>query len=118
MQVYLFFAQSNSFCPVCVCWGGGGRGGIDGLTELFVAQMMPSVEFRIQGIFGVYFCMVGWSISLLLLAVADPGFPRGKGANSSGGGEPTYDFDKFSQKLHEIERIWTRGGGGGASLAP
>ena len=39
--------------------------------------------------------------------VADPGFPRGRGANSPGGGAPTYDFAKFSQKLHEIERIWT-----------
>ena len=28
-------------------------------------------------------------------------------------GAPTYDFAKFSQKLHEIERIWTPGGGGG-----
>ena len=27
------------------------------------------------------------------------------------GGTPTYDFAKFSQKLHEIERIWTPGGG-------
>ena len=43
-------------------------------------------------------------------AVADPGFPRGGGANSPGGA-PTYDFAKFSQKLHEIERIWARGGG-------
>ena len=25
-------------------------------------------------------------------------------------GAPTYDFAKFSQKLHEIESIWTRGG--------
>ena len=33
-------------------------------------------------------------------------------------GAPTYDFANFSQKLHEIERIWARGGGGGASLAP
>ena len=39
------------------------------------------------------------------LAVADPGFPR------EGGGAPTYDFAKISQKLHEIERIWTPGGG-------
>ena len=38
--------------------------------------------------------------------MADPGFPRGGGANSPGGA-PTYDFAKFSQKLHEIERIWT-----------
>ena len=37
--------------------------------------------------------------------VADPGFPRGGSANSRGA--PTYDFAKFSQKLHEIERIWT-----------
>ena len=41
--------------------------------------------------------------------MADPGFPRGGGANSPGVGvgTPTYDFAKFSQKLHEIERIWT-----------
>ena len=25
----------------------------------------------------------------------------------SGGGAPTYNFAKFSQKLHGIERIWT-----------
>ena len=34
---------------------------------------------------------------------------RGGGANSPGG-LPTYDFAKFSQKLHDIERIWTPGG--------
>ena len=44
--------------------------------------------------------------------MVDPGFPRGEGANSPGGA-PTYDFAKFSRKLHEIERIWS--GGGGAS---
>ena len=43
---------------------------------------------------------------LVSLPVADPGFPRGGGANSPWG-VPTYDFAKFSQKLHEIERIWT-----------
>ena len=32
-------------------------------------------------------------------------------------GGPTYDFVKFSQKLHEIERIWWTPGGG-ASLEP
>ena len=42
--------------------------------------------------------------------VADPGFPRGGGANSPGGA-PTYEIAKFSEKLHEIERIWTPGGG-------
>ena len=51
------------------------------------------------------------------LTVADPGFPRGGGTNcpGGGGGAPTYDFAKFPQKLHEIERIWTPGGGGRAS---
>ena len=38
--------------------------------------------------------------------VADPEFPRGEGANPSG--VPTYNLAKFSQKLHEIKRIWTR----------
>ena len=42
------------------------------------------------------------------LSLADPGFSRGGGANSPGGA-PTYDFAKFSQKLHDIERIWTGG---------
>ena len=36
------------------------------------------------------------------------------GANPPGA--PTYDLTKFSQKLHEIERIWTPMGG--VSLAP
>ena len=42
--------------------------------------------------------------------MADPGFRRGGGANSPGGA-PTYEFVDFSQKLHEIERIWTPRGG-------
>ena len=43
-------------------------------------------------------------------AVADPGFPRGGGANPPG--VPAYDFAKFNQKLREIERIWTPREGG------
>ena len=46
----------------------------------------------------------------LKIPVADLGFPQGGGANSPGGA-PTYDFAKFSQKLHEIERIWAPRGG-------
>ena len=46
----------------------------------------------------------------LIVSVADPGFPRGGDANSQGG-VSTYDFARFSQKLHEIERIWTPEGG-------
>ena len=30
-----------------------------------------------------------------------------RGRQLPGGGVPTYNFAKFSQKLHEIERIWT-----------
>ena len=37
-------------------------------------------------------------------------FPE-EGAPTLQGGAPTYDFAKISQKLHEIERIWTPGGG-------
>ena len=47
--------------------------------------------------------------------MADPEFPRGGGANSPGGA-PTYDFAKFSQKLHEIEIIWAPGGGGASKI--
>ena len=57
-----------------------------------------------------HLCLIG-IVVLLHYSVADPGFPRGGGANSPGGGAPTYDFAKFSQKLHEIERIWTPRGG-------
>ena len=41
------------------------------------------------------------------LTVADPGFLRG-GASTLQGATP-YDFAKFPQKLHEIQRIWTGG---------
>ena len=45
-------------------------------------------------------------------------FPE-EGAPTPQGRAPTYNFAKFSQKLHEIERIWAPGGGGArASLAP
>ena len=50
-----------------------------------------------------------------LPSVADPRFPRGGGAKPSG--IPKYDFAKFSQELHEIERIWTGGGIGGGGSA-
>ena len=49
-------------------------------------------------------------------AVGDPGFPRAGSVNPPGA--PTYNFAKFSQKLHEIERIWTPGGGGGVEGPP
>ena len=43
------------------------------------------------------------------LAVADPGFSRGGGANPKGGA-PTYYLTNFCRKLHENEEILGRGG--------
>ena len=43
---------------------------------------------------------------ITVLPVADPGFPRGGGANSPGGSQHTI----LTNFLHEIERIWTPGG--------
>ena len=40
--------------------------------------------------------------------VADPEFPEVR-APTLRRRMPTYNFPKFSQKLHEIERIWTGG---------
>ena len=51
-----------------------------------------------------------------LSTVADPGFPRGGGANPKGG-VPTYYLAKFSRKLHENEEILgQRGGARGTPL--
>ena len=47
----------------------------------------------------------------ITLTGADLGFPVGGGANPPGGA-PTYDFAKFCEKLHEIEKILGRGEGG------
>ena len=43
-------------------------------------------------------------------AGADPRFPVEGGTNHPWGA-PTYEFAKFSKKLHEIEKILGRGGG-------
>ena len=51
-----------------------------------------------------------------MLAGADPGFPVGGSANPPGA--PTYDFAKFSKKMHEIETILGRGGEGHTLRAP
>ena len=48
---------------------------------------------------------------------ADPGFPGGGGANPRGGA-PTYDFVKFSENLHEIEKILGCRGGARQGCPP
>ena len=49
-------------------------------------------------------------LSQLRCAGADPGFPVGRGTNlrERGGVAPTYNFAKFSEKLHGIENIFSR----------
>ena len=48
-----------------------------------------------------------WCDIIYYLAVADPGFSPGGGANS----QNCYYFSHFYRKLHENERIWTPRGG-------
>ena len=47
------------------------------------------------------------SLGQSLIPGADPGFRIGGSANPPG--VPTYDFAKFCEKLHEIEKIWAVG---------
>ena len=48
----------------------------------------------------------------LPMTVADPGFSPGGCVNS----QKCYYFSNFCRKLHENERIWTPGGGGGTRV--
>ena len=57
------------------------------------------------------------SVSYLYLSVADPGFPRGGGANPKGEA-PTYYLAIFSRKLHENEEILGQRGGTHPSRPP
>ena len=56
-----------------------------------------------------------WLAFLLLVAVTNSILCSGRsrifqrGRCQPSNGAPTYDFAKYSQKLHEIERIWTPG---------
>ena len=43
---------------------------------------------------------------------------RRRGRQPSREGVPTYYFPKFSEKLHEIEKFWTVGGGRAGSAPP
>ena len=49
-----------------------------------------------------------WVVYVELYTGADTGFPVGGGANSWGA--PTYKLARFSQKLHEIKKLWSWGG--------
>ena len=69
----------------------------NGICRLFTRKSVNNTD-------KLYFWRFGY------LKRADSGFPVGRGANSSGA--PTYDFAKFSEKLHEFERILGRGNEG------
>ena len=49
--------------------------------------------------------------------MADPGFPRGGGANSRGGRQHTV-LPNFPKNCMKLKEFGLRGAGGGASLAP
>ena len=71
---------------------------------------MHNIFYILKDIFWAYGSKYACFREIIYLnSVADPGFLRGGGTNPRGGGAPTYDFAKFSKKMHEIERIWTRG---------
>ena len=56
------------------------------------------------------------TILQLHIAVADPGFPRGGGANPKGGGGQPIIWPIFAENCMKMKKFWARGGG--ASLAP
>ena len=49
------------------------------------------------------------AFKLPTVSVADPGFPRGGGANSRGG-VPTYDFAKISKNCMKLKEFGPPGG--------
>ena len=58
-------------------------------------------------------CYLGSGPWDVLVAAADLGFPV-RGVPTLQGWAPTYDFPELSIKLHEIENILGRKGGGAA----
>ena len=50
--------------------------------------------------------------------MADPGFPRGGGANSRGGGRQDTILLKFPKNCMKLKKFRLPGGGGGVSPAP
>ena len=78
------------------------------LEDVFLACLFQAVN-------SVENLKLGWESDLLTHISGGSRISPRRGLQlPGGGGPPTYDFAKISQKLHDIERIWT----GGASLAP
>ena len=60
-----------------------------------------------------------FNLNINVLAVADPGFPQGWGANPrGGGGPPTYDLPKFPKNCIELKEFGPPGEGDVRPLCP
>ena len=69
--------------------------------------------------FEMYFeCLIHYTWRIVTIAGADPGFPVEGGTDPLGGGRQHTIFVKFSQKLHEIEKILGRRRGARTGGAP
>ena len=90
------YKENNSISGsgyVCVCVGG-----VLGMRRPLGVQILSlSCSFRQKSL----------QNNRLTHQWRNPGYLRGGGANPPGA--PIYHFAKISQKMYEIERIWTRG---------
>ena len=107
----LWLKRSVSFVCSCQIW-------IQFIQYAFVSDVK---RFSLQfGIFSCwYYALLINNVQIITFSRADPGFSVGGGANRPGeGGAPTYEIAKFSEKLHEIEKISGRRVGARAPCTP
>ena len=78
-------------------------------------KILLKLQFRylsnLNGSFRVHYSLSGFNRLTIQLAVADPGFPRGGGANSAGGGGQHTILPNFPQNCMILKEF---GPGGGA----
>ena len=108
VDLIILFLQSASFCQINASKPWKLFHNIFIIGYIYIYVICPFWDTFMQ----MQFCSF---ISLLYLNCCNSireqwriqDFPE-EGAPTPGGGAPTYDFAIFSQKLHEIERIWAR----------
>ena len=103
-----FCAVFSEVLAKIICWCYvPSRVGVPFYRESWIHSCITLITYelgRVQPLVGLMTERFDRRTVLVILAVADPGFsPR----------SPIYDFAKFSQKLHTIDRIWVPGGRGG-----
>ena len=97
--------DSRAHFPVADPRGRGRWGQNLPLTSSFEVQKIDHLG---PYLISFYFCpLYSFNISLLVSGGSRISPRRGRELPR---GAPTYEFAKFSRKLHEIERIWTPGG--------